>query len=137
MDPDAPDDVPLYFKGRVMDAIRNSKLGFASMYMSPKKMHGVNTLDLVRMVREEFGKDWGDVPSQFRFGKFVVKHDAVKPIPVEHYDEKDPNHFMTDDGPVIRRKAFFSADLDEDMTDADGNNPDMGAFFAINMIKYK
>lgn len=138
VNPEDADDVPLYFKWRVMDAIRNSKLGFASMYMSHSRMHGINTLDLVKIVREEFGANWEDVPAQFRFGKFVAKREAERPIPKEHYDASDPNHIMTPEGPMIRRKAFFTVDLDEDMVDkVNMSNPDMKLFFERNIIKYK
>ncbi len=69
------DDIPGYFKWRLMDALRNSKLSFGTGYLSHRQLHDMNTSEIVDRIKEEFGFAWIDLPQiHKRFGFMFISN---------------------------------------------------------------
>jgi tRNA(His) 5'-end guanylyltransferase len=76
-----PVEVANYFIWRQRDAVRNSILALAQAQFGPKRVHGVNTTDLLHMLNDE-GVHWTEMPGRFTHGAQVIKYEYyVDPIP--------------------------------------------------------
>lgn len=76
-----PVEVANYFIWRQRDAVRNSILALAQAQFGPKRVHGVNTTDLLHMLDDE-GVHWAEMPRRFTHGALVFKYEYyVDPIP--------------------------------------------------------
>lgn len=76
-----PVEVANYFIWRQRDSVRNSILATAQAHFGPKRIHGVNTSDLVHMLDDE-GVHWYEMPGRFTHGALTHKYEYyVDPIP--------------------------------------------------------
>ena len=76
-----PVEVANYFIWRQRDSVRNSILATAQAHFGPKRIHGVNTNDLVHMLDDE-GVHWYEMPGRFTHGALTRKYSYyVDPIP--------------------------------------------------------
>jgi tRNA(His) 5'-end guanylyltransferase len=69
-----PVEVANYFIWRQRDAVRNSILALAQATFGPKRVHGVNTTNLLHMLDDE-GVHWTEMPGRFTHGALVFKYE--------------------------------------------------------------
>lgn len=67
---------------RMLDCIKNSKLSFGQSMLSHKRMQHLNTDEVVRICKDEFGKNWSELKPRFKYGTFFTREAAL-----HHNDE--------------------------------------------------
>jgi tRNA(His) 5'-end guanylyltransferase len=58
---------------RILDALRNSKTGFAQTYMPHKKLLNKKADEQIELTFNVTGKDWNRVPDEFKYGTLVKR----------------------------------------------------------------
>ena len=83
-------EVPNYFIWRQLDCIRNSKQMLAREHFSHKQLLNKSCDEICKMVYQEKGVNWFDLPDERIYGICIHKNEGLEiaPAPVFQYKEK-------------------------------------------------
>ena len=95
------DSIIDYFKERFFNGVRNSRNTFARYYLGPSAMHKKTSKELIKLVKDETGNSWYDLPDIVKYGFVVYRTDDIyQKIPISVAELEGIVHDVLSYGPL-------------------------------------